>query len=357
MKLVLGNGSARAAFEGASFGADREAAGEVVFNTGMTGYVEALTDPSYRGQILVLTYPLQGNYGVPDSPWESGRVQVSGLVITRLAIQPTHPGMRDTLGEWLRRADVPGIQGVDTRAITRRLRTEGTTPGMLIRGEAAADGASPVEMQNVAELVTQAGVHRHGEGKRRVLVIDCGTKRSIIESLVQRGVAVTRAAFYERWEPLLDEVDGIVLPNGPGDPAHLASLVERIRPLLAGEKPVLGICLGHQLLALAAGATTYKLPYGHRSQNQPVLDTTSRRAYLTSQNHGYAVKTESIPRDFVEWFKNLNDGTNEGMTHTTLPIMSVQFHPEAASGPHDTQHVFDRFAEILFARPAAGAST
>jgi carbamoyl-phosphate synthase small subunit len=353
MKLVFGSGSARTVFAGASFGADRDAAGEIVFNTGMTGYVEALTDPSYRGQILVLTYPLQGNYGVPPSPWESERVQVSGLVITRLAIQPTHPGMRDTLGDWLRRADVPAIQGIDTRAVTRRLRAGGTTPGMLVRSEEVPAPPAPIDMNTVAELVTEPGIHRQGEGERRVLVIDCGTKRSIIESLLQRGLAVTRAAFYERWEPLLEQVDGVVLPNGPGDPAHLGALVERIRPLLTGKKPVLGICLGHQLLALAAGATTYKLPYGHRSQNQPVVDTTNGRAYLTSQNHGYAVKTESIPRDFIEWFKNLNDATNEGMAHATLPIMSVQFHPEAASGPHDTQHVFDRFAEVLFARRAA----
>ena len=163
-----------------------------------------------------------------------------------------------------------------------------------------------------------------------------------------------RAAFYDAWEPLLETVDAVVLPNGPGDPADLASLV---RVLLAGAKPVLGICLGHQLLALAAGATTYKLPYGHRSQNQPVVDLATRRTYLTSQNHGYAVRTESIPKGFVPWFQNLNDGTNEGLAHETLPIMSVQFHPEAASGPHDTQHVFDRFAELVHGRRAVGASS
>ena len=350
MKLVLGDGTV---FGGTAFGADRDAAGEVVFNTGMTGYVEALTDPSYRGQILVLTYPLQGNYGVPASPWESGRIQVDGLVIARLAVRPTHPGMRETLGEWLERAGVPAIQGVDTRALTRLLRAQGTMTGNLMRdGGSSSEHPSRVDMKRVAELVTEPGIHHEGTGKRRVLVIDCGTKRSIIASLLERDFSVVRAAFFEKWEPLVDQVDAVVLPNGPGDPADLGSLVERLRPLLAGKKPVLGICLGHQLLALAAGATTYKLPYGHRSQNQPVVDVTTGRAYLTSQNHGYAVRSESLPGDFVEWFKNLNDGTNEGVRHTSLPIMSVQFHPEAASGPHDTQHVFDRFAELVFARPA-----
>ena len=356
MRLALADG---ALFTGTSFGADTDAAGEVVFNTGMTGYVEALTDPSYRGQILVLTYPLQGNYGVPKEPWESARVQVSGLVIGRLAIRPTHPGMREPLGDWLRRAGVPAIEGVDTRALTRRLRAEGTMTGALLReGSTGEHRTNPVaiDMHRVAELVTEPGVHRHDGGERRVLVVDCGTKRSIIDSLRERRLSVVRAAFYEKWESLLDEVDAIVLPNGPGNPSDLGPLVERIQPLLDGKKPVLGICLGHQLLALAAGASTYKLPFGHRSQNQPVTDMTTRRAYLTSQNHGYAVRSESLTGDFVEWFKNLNDGTNEGMAHKTLPIRSVQFHPEAASGPHDTQHVFDHFAEMVFARPRRARS-
>jgi carbamoyl-phosphate synthase small subunit len=262
--------------------------------------------------------------------------------------------MRDTLSDWLRGAGVPAIEGVDTRAITRRLRSEGTTRGALLRHETDEPPAS-IEVHRVAELVTEAGVHRQGDGDRRVLVIDCGTKRSIVDSLLARRLSVTRAAFYEHWEPLLDEVDAVILPNGPGDPADLGSLVERIRPLLDGKKPVLGICLGHQLLALAAGATTYKLPFGHRSQNQPVIDVTTRRAYLTTQNHGYAVRSKTIPTGFVEWFRNLNDATNEGIAHVSLPILSVQFHPEAASGPHDTQHVFDRFAELVFARRAVSA--
>ncbi len=343
--LVLGDG---AVFDGVPFGADVDAAGEVVFNTGMTGYVEALTDPSYRGQILVLTYPLQGNYGVPEDPFESGRVQVAGLVIGKLAARPTHPAKRESLADWLRRHGVPALEGVDTRALTRHLRAAGTMPGTLLRaGHDASKAPAPVDMRRVAELVTEPGIARIGGGEKKVLVIDCGTKRSIVQSLLDRGFGIVRAAFYEKWEPLLAEVDGVVVPNGPGDPSDLGSLVERLRPLLDGKKPVLGICLGHQLLSLAAGATTYKLPYGHRSQNQPVIDLDTRRAYLTSQNHGYAVKTDALPKDFVPWFQNLNDGTNEGMKHATLPILSVQFHPEAASGPHDTQHVFDRFRTMV----------
>jgi len=353
MKLVLGDAQERVVFEGTAFGADADAAGEVVFNTGMTGYVEALTDPSYRGQILLLTYPLQGNYGVPKGPWESERVQVAGLVVGRLAIRPTHPGMRETLSDWLRAAGVPGLEGVDTRAITRRLRADGTMVGRLERLESTCGTPPTFDMSHVAQQVAEPGIHRHGSGERRVLVIDCGTKRSVIQALVHRGLSVVQTAFFEEWEPLVDEVDAVVLPNGPGNPADLGALVERLRPLLDGDKPVLGICLGHQLLALAAGATTYKLPYGHRSQNQPVIDLKTRRTYLTAQNHGYAVRTESIPKRFVPWFQNLNDGTNEGIAHETLPIMSVQFHPEAASGPHDTQHVFDRFAQTILARPRA----
>ena len=346
MRLEL-EGSA--VFEGSSFGADASAAGEVVFNTGMTGYVEALTDPSYRGQILVLTYPLVGNYGVPDGPWESDRVQVAGLVVTRLAVRPTHHRMRETLGPWLREAGVPAIEGVDTRALTRRLRTEGTVAGRLIASNDLGAPA-PTDMKEVARLVTAPGVRRHPGGRRNVLVVDCGTKRSIVESLVERDLSVVSAPFYERWEDLLGEVDAVVLPNGPGDPADLDALVARIRPLLEGPRPILGVCLGHQLLARAAGAATYKLPFGHRSQNQPVIDVDTRRAYLTSQNHGYAVDSKTLPVDFREWFTNLNDGTNEGMQHRSRPIFSVQFHPEATSGPHDTKHVFDRFAAVVHER-------
>jgi carbamoyl-phosphate synthase small subunit len=348
--LVLSDGRE---FRGISFGAERAAVGEVVFNTGMTGYTETLTDPSYRGQIVVLTYPLQGNYGIPPSGWESSRVQVEGLVVSRVARSPSHSRMEATLAEWLRAHDVPALCDVDTRAITRALRAHGTMRGELRTSGAATPAAGGVDMKRVAEIVTAPGVRRYDGGERRVLLIDTGAKESIVKSLQERELSVVRAAFTARWEGLLGEVDGVVLPNGPGDPADLMALVERIRPLLDGEKPLLGICLGHQLVALAAGATTYKLPYGHRSQNQPVLHVRTGRAYVTSQNHGYAVRSQSIPRGFVESFKNLNDGTNEGIAHETRPIMTAQFHPEAASGPHDTDHVFDEFARLLFGKAKA----
>jgi len=347
MDLVLSDG---ARFEGIPLGKDREVAGEVVFNTGMTGYVEALTDPSYRGQILVFTYPLQGNYGVPEGPFESDRVQVEGLVIGGLASRPSHPKLLETLAQWLERSNVPLLSGVDTRALTRRLRAAGTMNGALVKsGSQGRELPRALDMRRVAEIVTEPGVRRYDGGDKKILLVDTGAKESIVTSLRERGLSIVRAAYFEKWESLLDEVDGVMLPNGPGDPTDLGPLVERLRPLLSGKKPVLGICLGHQLLALAAGASTEKLAYGHRSQNQPVIDLVTKRTYMTSQNHGYAVKAASIPSasGFRPWFTNLNDQTNEGLLHESLPILSVQFHPEAASGPHDTQHVFDRFAEMV----------
>ncbi len=352
MKLTLSDGTT---FEGTSFGAERDVAGEVVFNTGMTGYTETLTDPSYRGQILVLTYPLQGNYGVPADGWESPRIQVEGLVIAHLARKPSHPRMERTLQDWLREHDVPALAEVDTRAITRLLRGHGTMQGELRREGVEVRPPSRVDPKKLAELVAEPDVRRYEAGERRVLLIDTGAKESIVRSLVERGISVVRAGFTAPWESLLREVDGVVLPNGPGDPADLAHLALRIRPLFETGIPILGICLGHQLVALAAGAKTYKLPFGHRSQNQPVMHLPSQRSYVTSQNHGYAVHTESIPRGFVESYRNLNDQTNEGIAHETRPIMTVQFHPEAASGPHDTHAIFDEYAKLLFQRRGASS--
>lgn len=347
MKLTLADGLVIA---GRPFGALRAVRGEVVFNTGMTGYVETLTDPSYRGQILVMTYPLAGNYGVPHGGYESDRIQVSGLVVTRHSAEPSHHLAARSLGTWLRESGVPAMDGVDTRSLTQHLREHGTIGGMLAP---LTDGWAPdeVDMRTVVSQVVPRRVERHG-GDVPVLVIDTGAKESIVRCLLERGAAVTRYPFDGPWEDELGRARGVLLTNGPGDPTDLMPLVERIRRhLLGGTVPVFGICLGHQLLALAAGASTYKLKYGHRSMNQPVQEVGTGRAFVTSQNHGYAVDEATLPDGWEVWFRNLNDGTNEGIRHRTLPLCSVQFHPEAAAGPRDTAPLFDAFL-----RAARGAA-
>jgi carbamoyl-phosphate synthase small subunit len=339
MKLVLDDG---AIYEGEPFGAEGSAAGEVVFNTGLTGYVETLTDPSYKGQILVLTYPLQGNYGVPEGPFESARIQVQGLVVQHHSLRPSHRSSTRTLDQWLRESGVPAITGIDTRALTRRLREHGTMQGHI------GAACESIEMRRVAEIVTPNEIVRYDGGDVRVLLVDTGVKESIIRSLQRRGVTVVRAPFFAPWESLVSEVDGVLFGNGPGDPTDLMPLVDRIKTsVLAKSVTTFGICLGHQLLCLAAGARTYKLPYGHRSQNQPVQELGTRRAYVTSQNHGYAVDDATLPRDLEPWFTNLNDGTNEGVRHRTRAVRSVQFHPEGAAGPRDTSYLFDEFVRMV----------
>ena len=348
MKLCFADGTV---FAGQPFGADREVRGEVVFNTGMTGYVETLTDPSYRGQILVLTYPLQGNYGVPEGPYESDRIQIQGLVVSHYSAEPSHHAATKSLGAWLQAAGVPAIAGVDTRTLTRRLRERGTMNGFLLADdtplEEAGKLAAGTDMKHVIDLVVPKEIVRYPGGGAQILVIDTGAKENIVHSLQQRGAGVIRAPFNADWEPLLDEVDGVLLTNGPGNPALQGGLIGRIRQIMARGMPIFGICLGHQLLSLAAGATTYKLKYGHRSHNQPVMDLTTRRAYVTSQNHGYAVRAQSLPPDWEPWFTNLNDDSNEGIRHRCLPFRSVQFHPEAAAGPRDTGYLFDEFLKVV----------
>lgn len=347
-RLVLADGSE---FHGRALGAAGQVRGEVVFHTGMVGYVEALTDPSYRGQILVLTYPLQGNYGVPAGPHESDRIQVQGLVVAHHTAMPSHPLAVRSLGDWLYAAGVPALEGVDTRAVTRRLRAHGTMPGALL--DIATDSrelltvGSGVDMAHVARLVEPPARREYPGSGPRLLIIDTGAKESILRALLLRGAHLVRVPASSPWEPLLAAVDGVVLTNGPGDPEALSPLCERLRGLLGRGLPTLGICLGHQLLARAAGAQTYKLPYGHRSHNQPVQDLVTGRAMVTSQNHGYAVRESSLPSDWVPWFRNLNDGTNEGIRHRTGPFWSVQFHPEAAAGPRDSAALFDDFLRMV----------
>lgn len=348
MHLVLADGTR---VSGRGFGAVKEVRGEVVFNTGMTGYVETLTDPSYRGQILVMTYPLQGNYGVPEGPFESGRIQVSGLVVSRYTPGYSHHAAAESLSEWLREHGVPAVEGVDTRTLTRYLREHGTIPGCLLFDESDHDAGARrvegVEMKRVAELVAGNEIRRYPGAGPELLVIDTGAKENIIRSLQKRGATVIRAPFHMAWEKHLEEIDGVVFTNGPGDPKDLGAFIERVRGALSRGLPTFGVCLGHQILSLAAGAETYKMKYGHRSVNQPVLDLVTRRAYVTSQNHGYALDSATLPADWEPWFVNLNDGTNEGIRHRFRPFWAVQFHPEASPGPQDTAFLFDDFLRAV----------
>jgi carbamoyl-phosphate synthase small subunit len=347
MKLVLSDGTV---FFGQSFGALREAQGEVVFNTGMVGYVETLTDPSYRGQVLVATYPLQGNYGVPDGPFESSKVQVQALIVHQHSRHPSHHTSQRSLGAWLKSQGIPAIESVDTRSVTRHLQKHGTIMGELLLedDEKLADHASPenIDMSNMVELVAAKQVRHYPGGELKVLVVDTGTKENIIRLLQTFGATVIRVPWNHPWETYLNRVDGLMLTNGPGDPSQLEP-ISRVRAALHYDIPIFAICLGHQLLALAAGGETYKLKYGHRSHNQPVLDLTTQRAYLTSQNHGHAVDATRLVKDWETWFVNLNDGSNEGMRHKSKPFRSVQFHPESAAGPRDTRFMFEDFLRVV----------
>ena len=357
-KLVLEDGTE---LLGYGFGAGESVAGEVVFNTAMSGYVETLTDPSYRGQILMTTFPLIGNYGVPasrpndsiDLPFESDRIQVQGLVVQTYVAQYSHHKAVRSLADWLKSEGVPAITGIDTRTLTRRLREHGTMRGWIFdarldvqAGKAAVRSVSMTD--EVFQLVAPSEVTRHGDGQHKILVVDVGAKDNIVRSLLKRGMSVIRAPWHADLVALAAEADGILIGNGPGDPKDLDPLVAQIRTLLGSfQGPIFGICLGNQILARAAGAKTYKLPYGHRSVNQPVQDLLTRRCHITSQNHGYAVDETTLPDDWEPWFVNINDGTNEGIHCRTKPFFSVQFHPEANPGPKDTGYLFDDFLRLV----------
>jgi carbamoyl-phosphate synthase small subunit len=328
-------------------------AGEVVFNTGMVGYPESLTDPSYAGQILVLTYPHIGNYGVPPMirddaglprTFESERIQIAGLVISSLSGDTTHWSADRNLHDWLVAENVPGIYGVDSRALTKLIREKGSMLGKLLPGGEDLAWRDPNRSNLVAEVSIAEPVNYGSDGPR-VVLIDTGAKASIVRGLLQAGARVRRVPWdYDFFD---EEFDGVFLSNGPGDPKMAAKTVEHARRALDDRVPVFGICLGNQILALAAGADTFKLKFGHRSQNQPCAEVGTRRCVITSQNHGYAVNGATLPRGWREWFVNANDGTNEGIRHEWKPARGVQFHPEANPGPSDTSFLFDRFLEML----------
>ncbi len=339
--LLLEDGTV---FEGISFGYEGPVAGEVVFCTGMVGYPETLTDASYRGQILAMTYPLVGNYGVQDrSTWEDDRIHVAGLIVSDYVDTPSHAQSTMTLATWLKQEGIPALEIKDTRLLTKHIRTHGTMLGKIV-----FDDDIPFydpDLENLVEQVSVKQMLREGSGETTIVLIDCGAKRNIRRSLLARNVQLITVPWdYDLFSPTNTfDFDGILISNGPGNPQLVDTTVRTIRTALERKIPTMGICLGHQLLALAAGGETYKLKFGHRSQNQPCILPDGKRCYITTQNHSFAVGT--LPPEFSPWFINANDGSNEGMKHNTLPFFSVQFHPEATPGPMDTEWIFDYFLQ------------
>jgi carbamoyl-phosphate synthase small subunit len=348
-QLTLEDGSV---LEGESFGFPKGVSGEVVFNTGMVGYPEAFTDPSYKGQILVLTYPLIGNYGVPDErqadtlsgSFESDRVQISGLIVSEVSGNHNHWQAAKGLSQWLLDQGVPALSGIDTRALTKRLREKGSMLGKIVINGLDVEIRDP-NRENLVSLVSVDKPVIYPGGKTRIVLIDGGAKNSIIRSLLARRVTVIRVPW--DYDFLGEECDGVVISNGPGDPTMCRETIAYVQRAMERNIPIFGICLGHQILALAAGCNTYKLKFGHRSQNQPCKEIGTDRCYITSQNHGYAVDATTLPEGWDAWFTNANDDTNEGLRHRSRPFMSVQFHPEAAPGPVDTHFLFDKFIGML----------
>lgn len=334
----------------------------------MVGYPEALTDPSYKGQILTLTYPMVGNYGVPSNEldcglplyFESDHIQVQGLVIHELCNEPYHWASKRSLNQWLTDEGITGIYGVDTRRLTKLLRTNGVMLGIIQVFDEREDfdinailkGTKNIPDPNILDLVKDVSVKKpliyNDDGRKTIVLIDCGVKNSIIRNLIKRGIRVIRVPYdTPSCEILSYKPDGVFISNGPGDPKKCTKTIDSIRELCE-KTPIMGICLGAQILALASGGDTYKLKFGHRSQNQPALDLTNNRCYITTQNHGYAIEQDSLNKTQLEpWFINPNDKTIEGIHHKKKPVFAVQWHPEASPGPYDTEFLFDKFVKTL----------
>jgi len=348
-KLVLEDGSV---FQGSAFGYNKAVNGEVVFNTGMVGYPESLTDPSYRGQILVLTYPLIGNYGIPDYEkednllkyFESEKIQVQGLIITDYSENYSHWNAKKSLSDWMKEHKIPGMYGIDTRELTKKLRKKGSLLGKILYDNEKIHFEDPNKRNLVAEVSIDKPII-YKKGKKSILLIDCGTKNNIIRAFLKRNFTVIRVPW--NYDFLDNKVDGIIISNGPGDPKNCRETIENVKKAMSKNIPILGICLGSQILALAGGAKTYKLKFGHRSHNQPCVEVGTNRCYITSQNHGYAVDADTLPEDWREWFYNNNDETNEGIKHFSKPFFGTQFHPEASPGPDDTEFLFDLFIRSM----------
>ena len=348
-KLILEDGTI---FNGYSFGYKGSVSGEVVFNTAMTGYPESLTDPSYKGQILTLTYPLVGNYGVPGQSienkllkyFESDEVHISALIISDYSFKYNHWNAAQSLDEWLRNNRVPGIYGIDTRELTKITREKGALLGKVIIDGQDCDQVDPNTVNLVADVST-GEKEIYGNGRHKILMVDCGVKNNIIRYFLEKDSTVIRVPW--DYDFLDEDYDGLFISNGPGNPEMCDATIDNLKRALQGDKPIFGICLGHQLLALASGGKTYKLKYGHRGHNQPVILAGTKKAYITSQNHGYAVDDKSLSDNWEPWFININDGTNEGIRHKSKPFFTVQFHPEASSGPTDTDYLFDEFIKLL----------
>lgn len=351
--LVLSDGTR---FHGKSFGYEKPVAGEVVFNTAMMGYPESLTDPSYAGQILTFTFPLVGNYGVPPftleanklpSFMESDKIYVAAMICADYSEEYSHWNAVESLSDWLKREHVPGITGVDTRELTKVLREHGVMMGKILFDDDEEVPEADYEGVNFVDKVSCKEIIRYNEGAgKKVVLVDCGVKANIIRCLIERGVEVVRVPWNYDYTGM--DFDGLFLGNGPGDPDMCQEAVDVIKKQMSmSRKPICGICMGNQLLSKAAGATIYKLKYGHRSHNQPVRLVGTDKCFITSQNHGYAVDGKTLGSEWSELFVNMNDGSNEGIRHKTNPWFTSQFHPEACSGPVDTMFMFDKFIEEL----------